>query len=249
MNEPLYICECFSSIQGEGLLAGRRQIFVRLTDCNLNCRYCDTSFEKTDSCRVEFVSGSGHAVEIPNPFSLQQLLDIIVDWQTRLPGAHHSVSFTGGEPLLHVGTLSGWLPEIRKLIPVHLETNGTMHVALKSILAYVDFISMDIKLPSTSGCAEDLWEQHQLFLEQARGCNISVKIVVGETSNAAEISKTCDMIDRFDGKTPLFLQPLTMADGRIGISAAHILHLQELAAFRLPDVRVIPQMHKLLEVL
>ena len=41
------IVEIFSSIQGEGLLVGRRQIFVRFAGCNLDCNYCDTEDSKS----------------------------------------------------------------------------------------------------------------------------------------------------------------------------------------------------------
>ena len=43
--------------------------------------------------------------------------------------------------------------------------------------------------------------------------------------------------------------PLTLPDGSIGIKVPQLLRLQELASSRLPDVRVIPQMHKLLGAL
>ncbi len=38
------ICEIYSSIQGEGLLAGEKSTFVRTSGCNLRCWFCDTPF-------------------------------------------------------------------------------------------------------------------------------------------------------------------------------------------------------------
>ncbi len=249
MNEPAYISEIFSSIQGEGMLAGRRQIFVRLSGCNLDCLYCDTNFEKTDVCRIESGPGSGHFNDCPQPLPLKKLIAIIADWQSLLPGAHHSISFTGGEPLLSVDTLAKWLPKIRKLIPVHLETNGIMNIALLKVIKHIDYISMDIKLPSTSGCTEHLWALHSMFLSHAQNVNVSVKVVVGDLTDDQEITKVCEIVSSSDRVIPLFLQPLSLPDGSVGVAPRHILRLQELASSRLPDVRVIPQMHKILGVL
>jgi len=249
MSDPVYISEIFSSIQGEGMLVGRRQIFVRLMECNLDCRYCDTNFEKSDICKLESKPGSGTFLGLPQPMSLHKITAIFDDWRSQLLGAHHSVSFTGGEPLLSADALSEWFPEIRKTLPIHLETNGTMHIALRQVKQHVDYISMDMKLPSTAGCTEQLWDLHALFLREAHGCAVSVKVVVGELTSDSEIRQVCDVISSVDAALPLFLQPLTMPDGSIGIPAAQILHLQELASSRLPDVRVIPQMHTLLGAL
>lgn len=249
MSDPLYLSEIFSSIQGEGMLAGRRQIFVRLTECNLDCCYCDTNFEKSDLCRLESKPGSGSFLDLPQPLPLHKVSAIVKEWLKLLPGAHHSVSFTGGEPLLHADALAEWFPEIRKFLPIHLETNGTMHIALRQVKQHVDYISMDMKLPSTAGCTEHLWDLHALFLQEAHGNNVSVKVVVGELTTASEIAQVCDVIASVDAGLPLFLQPLSLPDGSVGITAAHIMCLQELASSRLPDVRVIPQMHKLLGAL
>lgn len=228
------------------MLAGRRQIFVRLVECNLDCRYCDTDFQKSDICRLESKPGSGTFLDLPQPLPLQRVTEIITQWQQQLPGVHHSVSVTGGEPLLHADALAAWFPEIRKIFPIHLETNGTMQIALQRVKQHLDYISMDMKLPSTAGCTEHLWDLHALFLREAYGSNVSVKIVVGEPTTADEIMLVCDVISSVDVTLPLFLQPITMPDRTIGITAAHILRLQELASSRLPDVRVIPQMHILL---
>ena len=153
MNDGVYIGEIFSSIQGEGYLAGRRQIFIRLTGCNLNCRYCDTEYQKTGFCRLETRPGAADFRFIPQALESGQLIEIVKDWITALPGAHHSISVTGGEPLLSVDFLKSCLPGLRGLLPIHLETNGTLHDALEQVIQYTDYISMDMKLPSTAGCA------------------------------------------------------------------------------------------------
>jgi 7-carboxy-7-deazaguanine synthase len=43
-NAEIQISEIFYSIQGEGLLAGRPSVFVRLAGCLLRCNYCDTKY-------------------------------------------------------------------------------------------------------------------------------------------------------------------------------------------------------------
>ncbi|HEX9022670.1 MAG TPA: 7-carboxy-7-deazaguanine synthase QueE [Geobacteraceae bacterium] len=249
MSDPLRISEIFSSIQGEGMLAGRRQVFIRVAGCNLVCRYCDTDHRGDEPCRVETGAGTGEFTRFSQPLALDTVIGVVADWIAALPGAHHSVSLTGGEPLHCADTLGAWLPELRRYLPVHLETNGTLHSALEQVIGNIDYISMDIKLPSTAGCQEQLWEHHRLFLRAARAGNVSVKVVVGEETPPEEIRQTCDIIASVDPAIPLFLQPLTLACGSIGISGARLLALQEVASSLLPDVRVIPQMHKLLRVL
>lgn len=248
MSEPLQISEIFSSIQGEGYLAGRRQVFIRLVECNLGCRYCDTVHEGGAACRVETLPGSGSFDHLPQPLPLSRVLDIIGHWLGALPGAHHSISLTGGEPLLSADALAAWLPGLRGLLPIHLETNGTLHQALQQVIGQCDYISMDMKLPSTAGCGDGLWEAHRLFLRSAAARNVSVKVVVGEETEVGEIRRVCEIINSVERSIPLFLQPLSLAGGA-GIGAAQILRLQETAAALLPDVRVIPQMHRLLGVL
>ena len=249
MNDAVYVSEIFSSIQGEGYLAGRRQIFIRLTDCNLDCSYCDTDHARMDTCRIETSPGSAEFTCLLQPLLIHDVLKIVKVWCGKLPRAHHSISLTGGEPLLYADSLVTWLPALRRVLPIHLETNGTMHLALEQVIGQVDYVSMDMKLPSTSGCTENLWDLHREFLRVSYGRNASVKVVIGNATTLEEIEQVCSIITDVDPLTPLFLQPLSIADGGIGISVAHMLRLQEAASARLPDVRVIPQMHRMLGAL
>ena len=93
------LIEIFSSIQGEGKYIGCRQIFIRMADCNLNCAYCDTNFKRGDFCNVETSAGSMTFEQIKNPLDAAQVAEIIRRFNSQVPT--HSVSFTGGEPLLN----------------------------------------------------------------------------------------------------------------------------------------------------
>ncbi len=246
MNNSANLCEMFSSIQGEGLLAGRRQIFIRFSGCNLECSYCDTVHAAPRFFRLENYPGSGDFADFPQPVPPEKLSETIGKWTHLLPGAHHSISITGGEPLLHSSILEKCLPELRKLLPVHLETNGTLPEQLETVVAGLDFISMDIKLPSVCGTGENLWEPHCRFLEIAAKSTVSVKIVVSNATPESEISRTAALICHVDPSIPLIIQPLTLRDGTVGIGIRHLFKLQESASKRLADVRVLPQMHKML---
>ncbi len=244
-----YVTEIFSSIQGEGSLVGLRQVFLRFHGCNLTCNYCDTATAVAEAppqyCKVERTPGRRDFVEENNPLSLRYLLELLRDWKNGWPNVHHSISLTGGEPLLHVDVLQEWLPHLRKILPVYLETNGVLHENLGKIVFHLDSIGMDIKLPSTSGHT-GYWEDHKRFLQIAAQIEVFVKLVVGERTEHWEIIKASEIIAGVDKTIPLILQPVTGTDLDLGITPLQTLELQEIASNYLDEVRVIPQTHKFL---
>ena len=246
------LTEVFSSIQGEGLLIGLRQVFIRFHACNLACAYCDTGVPGNtpapEFCVMEKTPGRRNFFNAANPLALDTVLLLLREWQRDWPDIHHSISVTGGEPLLYVEILKQWLPELGSLLPIYLETNGTLHNALSLVINHLEHIAMDIKLPSTSG-HDGLWEEHRLFLQIASQRKTVVKAVVSSETPDSEIIKCCETIVSVDKNIPLILQPLTLLNDKPGISSLKTLELQEVASRYLTEVRVIPQTHKFLGLL
>jgi 7-carboxy-7-deazaguanine synthase len=116
--------EIFLTLQGEGMQAGRRAVFLRLAGCNLwsgreadrsaaQCRFCDTDFVGTDG------PGGGR-------YDAEPLAERAAALWGR--GERPLVVVTGGEPMLQLDA-----PLIDALhargFEVALESNGTLPAA------------------------------------------------------------------------------------------------------------------------
>ncbi|MHC1697821.1 MAG: 7-carboxy-7-deazaguanine synthase QueE [Geobacteraceae bacterium] len=244
--------EIFSSIQGEGKFIGLRQMFLRLHGCSMDCSYCDSRVTRSaavpEFCQAETTPGRQVFELIKNPVSLDYLNNLLTSWVSLRPNAHHSISITGGEPLLHAEALQVWLPELRKILPIYLETNGIHFQELSQCIDYLDYISMDIKLPSITK-SRDFWEEHRAFLQIAAEKDVYVKIVISEETSIREIQKACEVVVSVNKNIPLILQPLTTADVSKPISSNILFELQEEASNYVDEVRIIPQTHKYLHLL
>lgn len=239
MSQNLTIVEVFSSIQGEGQFVGYRQVFVRLAGCNLKCAFCDTpsSRKKASIAQIEKTAGKRDFQTVSNPISIPDVADYI---NNLLMIPHHSVSFTGGEPLCQAVAIREIIPQIKGRI--YLETNGTLSEELELVLPYVDIISMDIKLPSI--IEQDMWQQHRKFLCLANTRRVFVKIVITDKTNDDEFKQAIDLIAAVDKTIPLIIQPVTPIRNCKGVDPDMVLLWQEKALAVLSDVRVIPQTHK-----
>ena len=250
MSDTANVVEIFSSIQGEGVYVGYRQIFVRFFSCNLECAYCDTpkSLSEVRTCLIERTPGEGDFYHLPNPLDIKTLNDIISSFEA-VPGLNHSISLTGGEPLLQGKFLGKWLPQLSQNFKIYLETNGTLYNELKDIIDYIDIISMDIKLPSAA-LIEPEWDRHLRFLKIARQARLFVKIVLSAETADGEFMRALDMLADIDMNIPLILQPVTPYAGVQGkLSSKRLLNFHLMARRRLNDVRIIPQTHKMMNLL
>jgi organic radical activating enzyme len=226
-----HINEIFVSIQGEGPWVGERHIFVRFQGCDLHCKYCDTPASRA-------IPTDPHAV-----LSARELTERCQSLVIPGPG-RPTISVTGGEPLLQTGFLLEWLPTVRERFRVFLETNGVRAVEMATVQGLIDVVSMDIKLPSSAG-PPPLWQQHREFLAACRENELAVKLIVTRDAATDEVLASCRLLSGRGRPAPLILQP---ASGLAAPPADRLIELQALALTLLPDVRVIPQVHKLLQV-
>lgn len=222
MDKSVFIKEIFESIQGEGPYIGYNQLFIRFSNCNLHCNYCDTDF-KTE---LKSYTSKELAKEV------EQYKNI------------HSISLTGGEPLLSTDFLQEFLPLTNKKI--YLETNGTLFNELEKIINYTDIISMDIKLPSTTGMP-DLFKEHDNFIKIAKkhSKEIFAKVVFDTNMTDDEINNVIKIAK--ENNILIILQP--KMDGEIlNLKTEFINEIFYRFVSKYQNIRLIPQVHKFLNV-
>ncbi len=225
------ISEIFSSIQGEGPYLGKKQIFVRFGRCNMHCHYCD-ELDKMQK---------GMYQSVPVADVVRQ-----IDVFEREKGQHHSVSLTGGEPLMYLGALKAILPELKaRNLTTYLETNGTFPRALDQVVGSIDIVAMDLKPPTSTG-DRAYWDEHREFLAIARRTKVFVKTVITPAVSRADIERSIQLVAEVDPRIPFIFQPESLMTG-MSVPAMQLIEKEffTLASASLKDVRVIPQMHKI----
>jgi len=257
MNPSAHLTEMFSSIQGEGPYVGVRQIFVRFYGCHRRCVFCDspetvTAWQpprfKPATYRLEQTPGERDFADVPNPIDAAHLLEQFSRFDTPR-GRHHSIAFTGGEPLLYADFLRSLFPQVREAgYMTYLETAGDLYHELEKILPWLDICAMDIKLPSVTQ-NEAAWGSHRQFLGRCVGqgvCTYAKIIVSGETSDE-DIAASIQLVADIAPDTPFIIQPMTpFGPAQNPPTSRQLLVWQEAANEKLHDVRVIPQCHKMM---
>ncbi len=145
----LTVNEIYQSVQGESTWAGLPCVFVRLTFCDLRCKYCDTAYA--------FYAGTKRPVN--------EIVAEVLAIDCPL------VEITGGEPLLQKNVL----PLMTQLCDagrtVLIETSGAHDIS--KIDPRVHRI-MDLKTPSSGECARNRFENIPHLAERDE-----VKFVLG----------------------------------------------------------------------
>ena len=118
------IKECFYTLQGEGVNAGRAAVFLRFTGCNLwtgqerdrataLCSFCDTDFVGVGPDGGRFATGVALAAFVATRWPADAPIDV-----------RRFVVCTGGEPLLQLDTEAIDAMHAQGF-EIAVETNGT----------------------------------------------------------------------------------------------------------------------------
>ena len=227
------IIEIFSSFQGEGLLIGQRQIFVRFAGCNLNCNYCDTNDSKSEK--------SG---KLMTP---QQVTDEI---NKLLTPDSRTISFTGGEPSLY----PDFINEVSKLteLNIMLETNGTLPDNI-DLIDRLDMVSLDIKLPEHFDGDFDVEifsnEIKSLNLLMAKSINVYCKVVILPSTKIKSFKEVIKKLsDNISSKSNLqiIIQPSSPLTEWKDLNFK-LFEFSEIVG-QYFEVSTIPQIHKILDI-
>ncbi|MFH1062790.1 MAG: 7-carboxy-7-deazaguanine synthase QueE [Candidatus Omnitrophota bacterium] len=220
------ISEIFFSLQGEGIYAGTAHVFIRFFGCNIKCRYCDTNKNSFKE------------------YSVAQLIARV----RKLVKEHKAkyITLTGGEPLLQADFINRFLIKSQSnKTRIYLETNGLLCSEFLKIKNQVDLVAMDFKLPGATGLS-DFWAEHERFLKLCKPKSVFIKAVISLKTKAAEIKKAAELISQVNKDIVLVLQPNHDELSPELIKKAMLW--QTNSQQYLTDVRVIPQMHKLIGV-
>lgn len=224
--------EVFSSIQGEGLLIGKRQVFIRFSGCNIDCNYCDTLESKDASAGEEY--------------SVDELNKIVTALIT--PDVD-SLEITGGEPLLHAEFIAEYLTKYP--FKAMLETNATLPDKIGLLNDVIDIVSMDIKLPehfATKNEWQDVYEKELKSIQVMQNHNMDyyIKIVVSPTTPLRIIE---DILKDLDGivshDVEFIIQPVSPMENWHSKEKLFEISQKIGEKYR---VSIIPQIHKYMEI-
>src|SRR5213592_3263342 len=127
------VTEIFYSIQGESSHAGRPCVFVRLTGCNLRCRWCDSEYTFTGGEKM----------------ALEEVMERVRSYGCNL------VEITGGEPLGQTEAFDLIRQLCDESFEVLVETSGSIDITPVDRRAK---IILDVKCPGSGEEGRNRWE-------------------------------------------------------------------------------------------
>lgn len=230
--------EVFTSIEGEGTLYGTKTLFVRLAGCPFTCFYCDT----VEALPVD--SGTEYDIE-----AACALVERSLQPNT------YKVNFTGGEPLMQADAVAEMARHVRsKGVPTYLESSCFDSGRLARVLPQIDLLKVEFKTRDSKFVDARHYPKLMenalecLRLAASSGKKPYIKVVVSSGTTKKDMAELAERIHedvREEDLSGFVIQPTY---GVAEPDLDHLLQLHGAASRYLKDIRVVPQLHKLIGV-
>jgi 7-carboxy-7-deazaguanine synthase len=231
------VSEIFTSFEGEGIFIGKKTLFIRLSGCHLKCRWCDTRYA------LPLDSGIDYQVE--------EIKDQIVK---ELQPFTYKVNFTGGEPLLQIEAVIQLADFIKRHtnLKTYIESSCFDSELFSKILPYMDICKIEFKTEDSKVVEEEHY--NKLLLNEFRCLDLAVqnnkttyiKIVV---TNSTKLDSFKNLVYNIPKKIRtsdimgLIIQPSDSIDQP---TVNKLLNIYDIVQPIFPEVRIIPQLHKVI---
>jgi 7-carboxy-7-deazaguanine synthase len=231
------VSEIFTSIEGEGIFVGKKTLFIRLSGCHLKCRWCDTRYA------LPLDSGIDYYVE--------EIKDQIVK---ELQPFTYKVNFTGGEPLLQTEAVIQLADFIKRHtnLKTYIESSCFDSELFSEILPYMDICKIEFKTEDSKVVEDEHY--NNLLLNEFRCLELAVqynkttyiKIVV---TNSTKLDSFKNLVYNIPKKIRtsdimgFIIQPSDSIDQP---TFSKLLDTYDIVQPIFPEVRIIPQLHKVI---
>lgn len=214
----------FVSFEGEGLLIGRKHLFIRLSGCPHDCSFCDNISKKNRKI-----------------FDIKKLVSIVTVMMRK--EKCRAIYISGGEPLGQIEPLKELTSKLKdNEFSTIIQTSGYPYSNFRLIKGIFDYYVIDVKLPNhfngwenpyvdALSCVKDIKDKNSL--------NVKVRLKSYQDSDEFE-SLVCKAFYRYSDN--LVIQPVL---GQISYNELSSLH--DIAIDYFDDVRIIPQMQLLMK--
>jgi len=198
------ISEIFSSIQGEGIHAGKPSVFLRTALCNLKCVWCDTKYT-WDWDNYDY---SKEVHELP----IEKVIEKIKQFEPK------HIVITGGEPLIQQNDIASLLSKLGTDYFVEVETDCTI-IPNSAMLEHVNHWNVSPKT-SNSGNSREAREIPQCYDFFVKLENCVFKFVIENESDLEEID---ELITKYSiPKNKILLMPQASTKDELNLKKEEI---------------------------
>lgn len=175
--------EIFLTLQGEGASAGCPAVFVRLSQCNLQCWWCDTPYTwNFDDAAFDHRDPARYARAAET-----EKLGVAAVAEAVLALDAPRLVLTGGEPMLQARSLAQLCETLkahRGDLVIEIETNGTI-APTEALGRWIDRFNVSPKLASSRN-APEVRRRMDVLSPYAVDDRALLKLVIADDADLAE---------------------------------------------------------------